>query len=362
MQLFQKPEAVITDYPLRKVGNPKALLFLDIETTGLSSSTAQVYLIGALSYAENSGWILRQWFADSLSAEEEVLRSFFDFIRGFRTLIHYNGDSFDLPFLLRCAAQYGLSAPFSEMNSLDLYRAVRPYRRIFGTERMNQKRMEQFLGVKRTDRYTGAELISVYEEWIGTGERALQQRLLLHNEADVSALPQLLSLLSYRDLFSGAFFDVSAVSDVDSVRFSCRSESFVPVAVSCEFPLFALSAEADRLTLTVPVFSGTMAHYFENYRDYYYLPLENQVIHRSLAEFVDRSAKVRASAQNACIAKNSRFIPLFGDAPAGQKLFRKDLRSARRYLDLEESGLSAENSAFLLSYLCGALTEAGLRP
>lgn len=361
MQLFQKPEAVITDYPLRKIGNPKELLFLDIETTGLSPSNAQIYLIGALSYAETSGWILRQWFADSLSAEEEILRGFFDFIRGFRTLIHYNGDSFDLPFLLRCAAQYGLSAPFSGMDSLDLYRAVRPYRGIFGTERMNQKRMEQFLGAKRTDRYTGAELISVYEEWLGTGEQALQQRLLLHNEEDVSALPQLLSLLSYRDLLSGAFFDISATADTDSVRFSCRSESFVPAAVSCEFPLFTLSAEADSLTLTVPVFSGTLAHFFENHRDYYYLPLENRAIHRSLAEFVDRSAKVRASAQNACIAKNSRFIPLFGDAPAGQKLFRENFRSSQRYLDLDEMALSEENPAFLLSYLCAALSKAGLR-
>lgn len=361
MQLFQKPEAVITDYPIRKLGSPKELLFLDIETTGLSPSNAQIYLIGALSYTENSGWVLHQWFADSLSAEEEMLRSFFDFARSFRTLIHYNGDSFDLPFLLRCSAQYGIPAPFSEMNSLDLYRAIRPYRKIFGTERMNQKRMEQFLGAERADRYSGAELISVYEEWLGTGEHALQQRLLLHNEEDVSSLPQLLSLLSYRDLFSGTFFDISASLETDSVCFSCRSESFVPVAISCEFPFFKLSAETDRLTLTVPVFSGTLSHFFENYRDYYYLPLENRVIHRSLAEFVDRSAKVRASAQNACIAKSSRFIPLFGNAPNEQKLFREDLRSARRYLDLEETTLTEENSTFLLSYLCAALSEAGLR-
>ena len=121
MQLFQIAEAVIFDYPLRKLGVLEDFLFLDIETTGLSPANAQIYMIGALSYAEKSGWMLRQWFADSLSAEEECLRSFFDFAKDFRILIHYNGDSFDLPFLSRCASQYGMSCPLDEIQSLDLY-------------------------------------------------------------------------------------------------------------------------------------------------------------------------------------------------------------------------------------------------
>ena len=79
MKEFTRPEAVILSYPLRSRGDPDDFLFLDIETTGLTPETAQIYLIGALSHTEDTGWTLRQWFADSLSSEEEILRAFFSF-------------------------------------------------------------------------------------------------------------------------------------------------------------------------------------------------------------------------------------------------------------------------------------------
>ena len=99
MKEFTRPEAVILSYPLRSLGDPDDFLFLDIETTGLTPETAQIYLIGTLSHTEDTGWTLRQWFADSLSSEEEILRAFFAFASPFKTLVHYNGDGFDLPFL-----------------------------------------------------------------------------------------------------------------------------------------------------------------------------------------------------------------------------------------------------------------------
>ena len=76
MKEFTRPEAVSLSYPLRSLGDPDDFLFLDIETTGLTPETAQIYLIGALSHTEDTGWTLRQWFADSLSSEEEILRAF----------------------------------------------------------------------------------------------------------------------------------------------------------------------------------------------------------------------------------------------------------------------------------------------
>ena len=192
MKEFTRPEAVILSYPLRSLGDPDDFLFLDIETTGLTPETAQIYLIGALSHTEDTGWTLRQWFADSLSSEEEILRAFFSFASSFKILVHYNGDSFDLPFLMRCAAQYGIPHPFEGMQSLDLYRAARPYRKVFGTGRINQKSMEQFLGLSRADRFSGGELITVYQNYLNSGGTALLQQLLLHNEEDVTGQKMLL--------------------------------------------------------------------------------------------------------------------------------------------------------------------------
>ncbi len=359
MQIFETPEAVIVSYPFRSLGNPDDFLFFDIETTGLGAGNAQVYLIGALSHSADAGWVLRQWFADSMSGEEEILRAFFAFSEGFRTLVHYNGDSFDIPFLIKCAQQYRISRPFAGMNSLDLYRVVRPYRTLFPTERMNQKSMERFLGISRADRYSGGELISVYHAYTASRSTALLQQLLLHNEEDLTALPSLLSLLAYRDLFLGKLKLQEALTADDAVLLEFAGEGRVPVPITKATLYGELTAEEDRLKLRVPFRTGTFTHYFENYKDYYYLPLEDRAIHKSLGEFVDRSARVRATAKTACVRKEGRFLPLPGPAAPGLTVFQEEYRGAVRYADAEELRLDLPANAE--AWADAFLRDAGVR-
>ena len=358
MQLYTKPEAVILSYPLRSLGDPDDFLFFDIETTGLTPANAQVYMIGTLSREEGSGWTLRQWFAESLSDEAEMLTEFFAFAGRFRTLVHYNGDTFDIPFLMRCALQYGIPHPFAGLSSLDLYRAARPYRKIFGTERMNQRSMEAFLGLKRMDRFTGGELISVYETFTATHEKALRSRLLLHNEEDLTGLPVLLSLLSYRDFFLGAFRYTKADDAPDALTVFFRGEAYLPQEVSFSLAPLTLSASEDTLSVRIPKYRQTMAHYFENYRDYYYLPHEDRAVHKSVGEFVDRSARVKCTARNACVRKDGCFLPLFGPALPDQNVFQAEYRGAVRYV--EEADFRKE-PGFLEGYVQALLKAAGLK-
>lgn len=359
MQIFEKPEAVIVSYPFRSLGDPDQFLFFDIETTGLGAGNAQVYLIGALTHSTDAGWVLRQWFADGMTDESELLRSFFDYAKGFRTLVHYNGDSFDIPFLLNCAAQYRIPHPFSGMNSLDLYRAVRPYRNLFPTERMNQKSMERFLGIFRADRYTGGELISVYHSYTASRSTALLQQLLLHNEEDLTALPGLLSLLAYRDTFLGTLKLTNFQNADDAVTMEFLGKGRVPVPVSKMTLYGELSLSEDLLRLRIPYHTGTFTHYFENYRDYYYLPLEDRAVHKSLGEFVDRSARIRATARTACVRKEGRFLPLPGAAPEGLTVFQEEYRGAVRYADAGEIRLDLPANAE--AYAEAFLRAAGLR-
>ena len=51
-------------YPLDRIGPKEQLLFFDIETTGFSGDTSQLYLIGCV-YHDGFGWKLIQWFADT---------------------------------------------------------------------------------------------------------------------------------------------------------------------------------------------------------------------------------------------------------------------------------------------------------
>lgn len=356
MQIFTKPVPAVISYPLRRKADPDRTLFFDIETTGLAPSNSAVYLIGAVYRTAEHGWQLTQWFSDSLSSEQEILRAFFAFAANYSLLIHYNGDGFDLPFLKNCASQYHLADPLTEMESLDLYRTVRPYRKLFGTERMNQKSMEKFLGIDRADRFSGAELISVYNAYVSAREQQNLELLLLHNEEDVTGLTALLSLAAYPDFFSGPFRDPEITDHDDDLILRCQSEAVLPHPVSGALAPLAMNACGNRLELTVRKYRGTARHYFEDWKNYYYLPLEKKSVHKSIGEFVDRSARVKATPETACIAAEGTFLPVFGavDLP----VFKTEYRGAVRYVQYDK--FHPEDPGVLLSYAADALKYLGI--
>ena len=146
-------------YPLDRLGKREDLLFFDIETTGFSGEYSNLYLVGCVYY-EGGRWNLVQWFADTVSAEKEVLVTFFEFLRRFPIVVHFNGDGFDIPYLLKRCRAYDLPYDFSGVTSLDIYKKIRPYRNLLGLESMKQKAIEQFLGVGREDIYSGGQLRS----------------------------------------------------------------------------------------------------------------------------------------------------------------------------------------------------------
>ena len=74
------------------------ILFIDIETTGLSLRNSDLYLIGA-SYYENGAWNIAQFFAEDVTQEKDILEAFIDFSKGFTKVLHYNGDRFDIPYI-----------------------------------------------------------------------------------------------------------------------------------------------------------------------------------------------------------------------------------------------------------------------
>ena len=132
-------------------------LFFDIETTGFSPRNTSLYLIGAVCFLDEH-WTFLQWFAETPSEECEILNAFLAFCRSFRAVVHFNGDGFDIPYLLFKAEKYTLSDTLSSMQSIDLYRLTRPYKKYLKLTHINQKSLESFLGIEREDRYNGGEV------------------------------------------------------------------------------------------------------------------------------------------------------------------------------------------------------------
>ena len=154
----------VTEY-LKEHYTLSEVLFFDIETTGFSAKTSYLYLIGCLYFQEGAPKI-KQWFAETPSDEPVLLFEFFEFLKNFKYLIHYNGNGFDIPYLMQKCAHYNLSYNFESIKSVDLYKILSPFKSLLKLENLKQKTVENYLGISRKDVYNGGELISVYLEYI----------------------------------------------------------------------------------------------------------------------------------------------------------------------------------------------------
>lgn len=300
-------------YPLSRLGERDRLLFFDIETTGFSGDFNTVYLIGCV-FLKNGTPRLIQWFAETLADERAVLEHFFEFLKPFRTLVHFNGDTFDIPFLEKRCRALGLSSGFSGLESVDIFKRIRPYRRHLGLANLKQKTIEAFLGINREDVYGGGQLIEIYETFLKTKDQELLHLLLLHNEDDLKGMPKLLPILFYPDFFTQDFTLTDfkkAAGETPRLILSLSGDPAIriPVPVSASVPSYAVRAEKDRLMISIRLYEGTLKYYYPNYKDYYYLIFEDTAIHKSVGEYVDRDAKIKATRETCYTKKQGLFLP-----------------------------------------------------
>ena len=316
MITIEKTISLEISYPISRLGDPESLAFFDIETTGFSASFHSVYLIGVL-FPSRDGFRFLQWFADTPDAEPEVLASFFSFLENSSVLVHFNGDTFDIPFLKKRAERFGLPAPFERVKSVDIYKRAKPWKKILGLKDLKQKSIEGFLHISREDQYSGGQLIEIYQEYLKTREQSLLSLLLLHNEDDLKGMPALLPVLSYPDFFSQEFSlckicPPAKDKPVFQLVLEGRPELSLPVpltAVSPDCPDYEIFAEKNRLTLSIRPYEGVFRHFFPNCKDYYYLIYEDTAVHKSVGEYVDRQARKKATRETCYTKKEGSFLP-----------------------------------------------------
>lgn len=324
------------------------LLYLDIETTGLAPEHTTLYLIGALWFDDDYIRI-RQWLNENGREEREILADFLTFSDAFTHLVHFNGLGFDLPYLKQKALQHSLDFRLDTgFRHTDLFRAIRPYRKLLGTDSLKLAVLADYLGMKREDRHSGKDLIRLYQRYAAKPDRETESILLLHNHDDLTCLPPVSRLLSLKAFFGDislqtAEMQVEAAEPVKLTESGCTGQQAKPEAPASQtdpvspnpadlagylkirftfcdaMPLPArLSLTRDGIYLNAmgregllicPIFHTTLKHYFPDYKNYYYLPMEDMAIHKSIAVYTEPGRRKKATRSTCYVRREDDYIP-----------------------------------------------------
>lgn len=334
-------------------------IFYDIETTGLSSKRNFIYLIGCACRKEQT-LCIRLFFAESRMQEAEILTSFFSFLSSFQKTISFNGLGFDLPFLLARSLHHNLPdddrVHLQNMTHYDLLVEARRFKKMLSLSSCRQKAIEEFLGISREDRYSGGELISCYLSYEKSPSKEAEELLLLHNYEDVLGMTRLLPLAAYSCLPDGRFAvadcQVNPYTDSDGapakeLRATLTLPDFLPREIFCHADdQVHLAASGRCARIRIRIFKGTLRHFYSDYQNYYYLPKEDMAIHKSVAAYVDRSCRQKATAQTCYTPYFGLFLPDFSSqdkntpfAPSRLR-FQESYHTKEPYLALTEDFLS----------------------
>ena len=186
--------------------------FFDIETTGLYPKDDRII---SASFINPDGTDLVQFFCEAPQFEDILVEQIVEELKKSEVIITYNGDMFDLPFVLTRAKKHRICEALPSFWSIDLYRWLRSYWPM--AKRMpslRQKAVEEALGFaeKRTDEIGGGECIELYNRYVNWNEEDAKNLILLHNADDVRQLAkitQAASFLPYHQICfeKGFYFD-----------------------------------------------------------------------------------------------------------------------------------------------------------
>ena len=170
---------------------------LDIETTGLSPKNS-AFVLGGLVTPRDGYLEAEQYFAESLSREQETLNEFWAQSSGKDVLITFNGQHFDIPFIKERLSKPADPMPFH----LDLFLLVKnfsPIRKFLPN--LKQKSIENYMGLwqYRDDEISGKESVDLYYRFLTGKSDAIKQKILLHNHDDIVQLYRLLKIIEKSD-------------------------------------------------------------------------------------------------------------------------------------------------------------------
>ncbi|MCK4858588.1 MAG: ribonuclease H-like domain-containing protein [candidate division Zixibacteria bacterium] len=173
--------------PAQKIG-VNEILFIDAETTGLSTATGTVaFLVGA-GYLDDSVFKIHQFFLPDYPDEAAMLDALADLIGERRCLCTFNGKCFDLPLLETRYLMQKMPVPFADSLQIDLLHSSRRFWRGCFADTTLQTLEKELLGFYRYDDTPGYLIPQLYFDFLKSGQAKPLAGVLQHNRHDIISL------------------------------------------------------------------------------------------------------------------------------------------------------------------------------
>lgn len=336
----------------------KRPLFIDIETTGLSSRSGYIYAIGCI-YQQDGDWLFSQWLIEDFSEEKQLLIQFLQLITDSQIewLVHYNGKSFDIPFIQKRLSRYKLTTSLASLQQFDFFHELKYLKPYLNLPNYKLKSVEKVFSFNRQDPFTGHDLTYLFDAFV-LGQRDLAPVLLRHNADDLIAL-YLLNHFNHwlvAPTYQNQLFPLSPYlpegdhhwsnyTSSTGYHLQCRSQLLYQ-KVTTLFAPKKLSVNSNQLhSRQYSVIKDRLSYFFKDYHNYDYLVAEQVAVHHSIGQFVDRQYRQKATRQTARVEKTGFFVEiplssrhqslLLNDYPEF-KFFRRSYQSNQVFLTLDD--------------------------
>ncbi len=168
-------------------------LFLDIETTGFRSTP--LFLITTFLHDDTGEFRFRQRFARNYSEEAAVIAATLEELANARSLVTYNGKSYDLPFIRTRAAFHRIRSHFDGPH-LDLLHTCRRRWKGEAPDFRLQTMEHYFAPLSRSKGdIPSFEIPALYHRYVRTGHDPRLRSVFRHNLRDVLTMIRLLEIL-----------------------------------------------------------------------------------------------------------------------------------------------------------------------
>lgn len=274
---------------------------VDIETEGRFWRTSRLLAARVITYG--SPLEEYEWIAERESDEYDILSELAQVLMRSSCIMTFNGDSFDLPHLRKKYQAYRAQDPTKGKKTLDLMRALMPYKFMFELQS-----------------YRLADYLSLFHG-----------KYDIRNDAEgallVSSLLELSNLFTLPDTSCEAGMLEQEGESKKIFRAKWKTPDEMPIEIEIFDEVFHLTSCGSYVRLEITCDGSVLRRYYTDYENYDFLLAEGYAAHRSLTAYVAADRKEKAVRTN-CFS----LIPVSSVFPDRPDRLKKYIQSVLVYM------------------------------